>query len=54
MSPSGGALTGASDLWAANHGSGGQRDAKSSAGGVTCLSSLPSADCTWLQVLCQT
>lgn len=45
---------GASGPWAANHGSGGQRDLKSSAGGVTCLCSLPTADCTWLQVLRQT
>lgn len=45
---------GASDPWAANHRSGGQRDLKSSAGGVTCLCSLPTAGCTWLQALAQT
>lgn len=45
---------GASDPWAANHGSGGQRDLESGAGGVTCLCSLPMAGCTWLQAPAQT
>lgn len=45
---------GASGPGAANHGSGGQRDLKSSAGGVTCLCSSLAADGTWLQVLRQT
>lgn len=42
---------GASGPRAANHRSGGQRDLKSSAGGVTCLCSLLTADHTGLQVL---
>lgn len=42
---------GASGPWAANQGSGGQRDLKSGAGGVTCLCHLLTADCAWLQVL---
>lgn len=45
---------GASGPWAANHGSGGQRELKSGAGGVTCLFSSLKADCTWLQVRRQT